>query len=122
MPTPKTARATTTASTNHDARQFSCVSRGQILRQEMNRIIDLRRTHHAPRKLTPDTAPRVAHLSFVRPKHPRPTHNSFTLSTLPLCLHKHDFLGLLRPSSEPPPTAHHLPPKIGTGAFPSPHV
>ena len=114
MPTPKTAPATTTASTNHDARQFSCVSRGQILRQELNRIMDLRRTHRAPRKLTPNTAPRVAHLSFVRPKHPRQTRNPITLSTLPLCPHKRDFLGLLRP---PPPTAHPLPPKMGTGAL-----
>jgi hypothetical protein len=116
MPTTKTARATTTAPIDGDALQFQCVTFSHLVRQEMNRIMDLRRTHRAPRKLTPNTAPRVAHLSFVRPKHPRPTHNAITLSTLPLCLHKHDFLGLLRPSSEPPPTAHHLPPKIGTGA------
>src|ERR1039457_4770137 len=114
MQTTKTAQPTT-ASIDGDALQFECVTFSHFVRHQLNRIMSLSYMHTAPRKTRPP-APSAqiqqppdsggADPSFVRPKHPRPTHNPIPLSSLPLCPHKHDFLGLLRPPSEPPPTTH----------------
>src|ERR1039457_4268264 len=104
MPTTKTARATTAASPDHDARQFWCVIFGHFVRHEMNRIRNLRRTQRAPRNTlnqvrpvpveTPDS--HDADLSLVRHKLDLLTHNHLAISRLPLCLKKSEFSGLVR--------------------------
>jgi hypothetical protein len=123
MQTTKTAQPTT-ASIDGDALQFECVTFSHFVRHQLNRIMSLPYMHTAPRKTrnaalnTQSQQPspsRGADLSFVRPKHPLSTHNPIPLSSLPLCQHKHDILGLLRPSirattHHPPPTAHNPPP------------
>jgi hypothetical protein len=87
MPTTKSARATTAASTDHDALQFWCVMFGHLVRHELNRIIRLPYMHTAPLKtlnpeLTPDTVPGGADLSLVRHLPRRLAHNLITNESL----------------------------------------